>query len=257
MIGNINLGIKIKTNEFYLLPEIFANKNIIDFIEVLFSHDFTIDDLNVIKSFKLPYSIHFPHRTEKIDFGSAHQASHNQKFIERINSHKKMFDQLNPLCYIVHPESGDAQLSISNIKKLLVKPLAVENMPYKFNDGGYRLAQDPDSIKPYFDNIPDLKFCLDLNHAVKTAICMSLDYIELIKKFIKFKTPILFHIADGNLSSEFDEHLSIGEGDYDIHRIKKILLEMKEIGYLTFETPRINKDNIEDDLRNIKTFIKK
>ena len=255
MINNIKLGIKIRPLEFNLLPEIYENQDVIDFIEVLISPDFTIDDLEAIKNFKLPYSIHLPHLTEKIDYGNAKQAQYNQEFIERINFYKTTFDQLRPLCYIVHPESGDVQLSVENIKKLHVKPLAVENMPYKFKAGGNRLGHIPEAIDPYFKKIPELEFCLDLNHAVKTAICQSLDYLELIKNFIKLKRPIHFHIADGSLSSEFDEHLAIGEGDYDIPGIKSLLYDIDSTVYLTFETPRINNEDITDDLRYMKSFI--
>ena len=154
MIDNIKFGIKIRTDEFYLLPEIYENQDVIDFIEVLISPDFTNDELVIIKNFPLPYSIHFPHLGKSIDFGNAKQAGYTQKFIERINFHKKTFDQLRPLCYIVHPESGDVELSVENIKKLPVKPLAIENMPYKFASGGYRLAHIPEDIMLFFEKIP-------------------------------------------------------------------------------------------------------
>ena len=257
MINNIKLGIKIRTHEFHLLPEIYENQDIIDFIEVLITPNFTNDELTVIKNLKLPYSIHLPHLTEDIDFGNAKQAGYTQKFIERVIFHKNKFDQMRPLCYIIHPESGDVELSVENIKKLQVKPLAIENMPYKFIAGGYRLAHIPEAINPYFKYLPHVEFCLDLNHAVKTAVCLSLDYLELIKNFMKLKKPIHFHIADGDVNSLFDEHLAIGKGNYDISGLKSLLYGVDSIVYLTFETPRINKDNIEDDLRNMKAFIKR
>ena len=255
MIDNIKFGIKIKANEFHLLPTIYDNREIIDFIEVLIRPDFAVDDLVTINKFILPYSIHFPHLTNNIDFGNIKHAHYNQEFIERIRSNKKIFDSLTPLCYIVHPESGDVQLSISNLKKLKVKPLALENMPYKFETGGYRLAHTAEAIKPFFNAMPDLELCLDLNHAIKTAVCTSLDSIEVIKNFIKIKKPLHFHIADGNMNSQFDEHLSIGEGSYDISKIKALLLDLDSDVYLTFETPRLNKIGIEDDLKNIRAFI--
>ena len=255
MIDNIKFGIKINTDEFHLLPEIYDNQDVIDFIEVLIPPGFSLNDFAIIRDFKLPYSIHFPHLKQNIDFGNSKQAGYNQKFIEKVNAHKKTFDQLRPLCYIVHPESGDVEMSVENIRKLQIKPLAIENMPYKFSSWGNRLAHVPETIRPYFEKIPDIEFCLDLNHAVKTAISESLDYIELIKRFIKLKKPIQFHIADGDVKSEYDEHLAIGRGNYDIPRIKSLLLNFESNVYLTFETPRTNKDHIEDDLINMKMFM--
>jgi hypothetical protein len=255
MIDNIKFGIKINTDEFHLLPEIYENQDVIDFIEVLIPPEFTREDLTIIRDFELPYSIHFPHLKENIDFGNSKQIGYNQKFIEKVNAHKKIFDQLHPLCYIVHPESGNVEMSIENIRKLQIKPLAIENMPYKFRSGGNRLAHIPETIKPYFDNVPDIEFCFDLNHAVKTAIAESLDYIKLIKGFMKLKKPIHFHIADGDTSSEYDDHLPIGKGNYDISGLKNLLLKFDANVYLTFETPRFNKENIMDDLLNMKMFM--
>jgi len=255
MIDNIKFGIKINTDEFHLLPEIYENQDIIDFIEVLIPPEFTREDLTIIRDFKLPYSIHFPHLKQDIDFGNSKKAPYNQKFIEKVNALKKTFDQLRPFCYIVHPESGNLAMSVENIRQLQVKPLAIENMPYKFSSGGNRLAHVPETIRPYFEKMPDIEFCLDLNHAVKTAISESLDYIELIKRFMKLKKPIHFHIADGDLNSEYDDHLAIGEGNYDISALKNILYEFGSVVQLTFETPRINKDNIGDDLKNMEAFI--
>jgi hypothetical protein len=257
MIDNIKFGIKINTDEFHLLPEIYDNQDIIDFIEVIIPPDFSRDDLTIIRDFKLPYSIHFPHLKQNIDFGNSKQAGYNQKFIKKVNAHKKTFDQLQPFCYIVHPESGNLEMSVENIRQLHIKPLAIENMPYKISSGGNRLAHVPETIGPYFEKIPDIEFCLDLNHAVKTAISESLDYIELIKRFMMLKKPIHFHIADGDVNSEYDEHLGIGRGNYNISALKNILYEFGSVVHLTFETPRINKQSIEDDLRNMKAFIKK
>ena len=255
MIDNIKFGIKINTGEFHLLPEIYDNQDVINFIEVLIPPEFTRNDLAIIRDFNLPYCIHFPHLKHNIDFGNSKQAGYNQKFIEKINAHKKSFDQLQAFCYIVHPESGNVEMSIENIRKLQIKPLAIENMPYKFSSGGNRLAHVPETIRPYFEKMPDIEFCLDLNHAVKTAISESLEYIELIKRFMKLKKPIHFHIADGDMNSEYDDHLAIGRGNYDIPRIKRLLLNFESTVYLTFETPRINKDHIEDDLINMKMFM--
>lgn len=253
MLNNIKFGIKISIQNFDFLPDIYSNLNFFDFIEIILMPDFTTNDITKIQNLKLPFAIHIPNTNYGIDFGDIKKNVNNIDFINKINQFK---DDLNPICYIVHPESGDIELSIENIKKLDVKPIALENMPLKSLLGGDLLGYDPEGLIEYFNRIMDLEFCFDLNHAIKAAISKNIDYIDFIKKFLKFKKPIIFHISGGNLDLEVDEHLHLDEGQYNLAEIKKILLNYNSIVNLTFETPRNYERRIKDDIKNIKFFIR-
>ncbi len=255
MIENIKIGIKIHLNEIGLFQQIREHQDIIDFVEILLPFDFKSKDLSVIKSLQIPYNIHLPHFTKGIDFGNKKQTKFNQEFIERVRTHEDLLQALSPSCYIVHPESGDLQLSISNLKQLIIAPLALENMPYRSLAGGTCLAYHPESILPFFEQVTGLEFCLDLNHAVKTAISKSYDSLELIENFLEIKKPIHFHLSDGNLTNELDEHLPLGKGQYNLSGIKNILLNIGSEVSLTFETPRKNKVSVQEDLVNMNYFI--
>ena len=65
----------------------------------------------------------------------------------------------------------------------------------------------------------------------------------------------MFHISDEILNTEKDEHLNIGEGDYDfaflMHCVKR-----NNSSYITLETPRLNQETLEEDIRNI-TMLKR
>lgn len=253
MIKNIKLGIKITTKNFNFIPSIYANQDIIDFIEIILMPEFTSKDIDFIKDLEMPYAIHIPNSNYGIDFGDITKNVKNSYFIDKINQYK---DELMPICYIIHPESGDINLSIKNIKKLKLKPIAIENMPLKSLIEGELLGYDPISLKDYFDQIKDLEFCFDINHAIKTAVSKKIEYITFIKEFLTFKNPIIFHISGGKLNIEFDEHLSLENGDYKIAEIKRILFNYRNIVNLTFETPRNYEKKIEDDLKNMDVFIK-
>lgn len=253
MKNNIRTGIKISTRNFNLLPFIYSNRDIIDYIEIILMPEFSFDDIKTIQNLKMKYAIHVPNSNYGIDFGNIDKNDKNLEYIDKINSY---WDKLEPFCYIIHPESGDLELSITNIKKLKVKPIAIENMPLKSPFGGNLLGYDPNSLLKYFEKIPDLKFCFDLGHAIKTAISKKIDYLDFIKDFLLFKRPIIFHISGGNLDNEFDDHLHLDEGQFDISEIRKILLDYGFKVYLSFETPRNYEKKIDDDLKNIKTFLK-
>lgn len=253
MIKNIKIGIKISTRNFDFLRDIYENSKLIDFIEIILMPEFKSKEINILKNLKLPYFIHIPSGRYGIDFGDIKKNKKNLEYIGKINQYSA---DLKPICYIFHPESGDIAYSISNIQKLELKPIALENMPMKGIFGGKLLAYDVDTMRVFFKKIKDLEFCLDFNHAIKAAISMKAEYFEFIKNFIEFKKPMIFHISQGDIHVEIDDHLPLDKGNYDMKKLKSLLLNMNSLVYLTFETPRDFKKGIKDDIRNIKIFLK-
>lgn len=253
MLKNIKFGIKLSINDFSLISQIYESQDLIDFIEIILNPEFKNEDIRVIKGLKLPYIIHIPSSNYGIDFGEPNKSKNNECYIDKINTYRK---DLEPLCYIVHPESGHFNYSINNLKKLKVFPLAIENMPYKSIFGGKLLGYNSESLKKFFEEIPNLEFCLDINHAIKASISLKANPFSLLRELIEFKEPIVFHISDGNLNEEKDEHLPLKEGKYDLKNIKQLLFEYGKMINLTFETPRNDSKTIVDDIRNMLLFKK-
>ena len=104
----------------------------------------------------------------------------------------------------------------------------------------------PDQIKQLIGD--KFGFCLDLNHAIKASISMGVDYKVFILDFLKL-TPKLFHISDGKLNNYKDEHLAIGEGDYDFQFLNNCI-EKNKSHLVTLETPRKNLYSLSEDLIN-------
>ncbi len=255
MIKNIKFGVKISKGTINLLEEIYNNLDIIDFIEITIKPNFNLRDLKWIKELKTPFAIHLPNSNYGINFGEVKYEENNSNFTRSINQNLALFKTLNPICYIIHPESGDQQYSIKNLKKIQLSPLAIENMPIKGIHGEKMIGYDIESLKGFFDEIQNLEFCFDINHAIKAATTKKVDYLKFIREFLNFRNPIIFHIASGDLNVHFDDHLHLDEGNYDLNAIKNILFEYKENIHLTFETPRNVENKIEDDLRNMRIFI--
>jgi deoxyribonuclease-4 len=61
--------------------------------------------------------------------------------------------------------------------------------------------------------------------------------------------PRVFHMSDGMLSGERDEHLGIGEGEYDFGFLMKCV-EERTSALVTFETPRMRK-SLDEDIKNL------
>ena len=65
----------------------------------------------------------------------------------------------------------------------------------------------------------------------------------------------MFHIADGKLNNEKDEHLNIGEGDYDFGVLMNCVLGSAS-GLVTLEMPRTNLNSFDEDLKNLERLNK-
>jgi deoxyribonuclease-4 len=126
--------------------------------------------------------------------------------------------------------------------------LLIENVPkVGLNDEpmiGYSPAQIEELIRE-----GDRGLCLDLNHAAKAAVSLGVDYREYVRDFSVFD-PKMFHISDGTLDNEKDEHLNIGEGDYDFDYLLHCVLGSAS-GLVTVETPRRYQGSLGEDLRNV------
>ena len=110
------------------------------------------------------------------------------------------------------------------------------------------IGYTPEQIKELMEKRFGL--CLDSNHAIKAAVSLRRPYREFIEEFLVLK-PKTFHISDGKLNSEKDDHLNIGEGDYDFEFLMGCVKDAKS-KYVTLETPRIKSNSFEEDLRNLE-----
>jgi len=90
---------------------------------------------------------------------------------------------------------------------------------------------------------------MDLNHAAKAAVSLKIPYKEFIKQFLKLR-PEMFYISDGKQNTEKDEHLAVGEGDYDFEFFIKCIKENPS-RFVTLETPRIDTNSLCEDIQNV------
>lgn len=58
----------------------------------------------------------------------------------------------------------------------------------------------------------NMGICVDLGHAVRASVSQGIDYKIFMKKLLVFE-PKVFHLSDGMLDNEKDEHLSLGKGE--------------------------------------------
>ena len=115
-------------------------------------------------------------------------------------------------------------------------------MPKVGLGGETMIGYSPEQIKELIGD-GDMGLCLDFGHTVKAAVSRGVDYKVYVKGFIGLE-PRFFHASD--------EHLGIGEGEYDLGFLMGCVKEMSANRLVTVETPRFNSNSLADDAHNCK-----
>jgi|GEM_PF-904301 endonuclease IV len=188
---------------------------------------------------------HVPHENYGIDIG----ISTKKKYILKIiNKNVDLFKD-SAKYIILHCGTSN----IKNARDILREIrdyndiILLENMPVVGIHGERCLGYDAESFLSL--NKYDFGLCLDFGHAIKASISLKRSYIDLISEFAELN-PEIFHVSDGKFDKEIDEHLNIGDGEYDFEFIVDIINKSKG-EYVTLETPRNNINSIKNDLRNL------
>ncbi len=160
-------------------------------------------------NYDLPYIIHIT--TERHGLNIADRAA--KQFNLKIIGHCiNWADKLNAKYLILHPGFGLIDNAMDFLGYINDKRILIENMPKIGLNRESMIGYTPEQIKELIVN--KFGLCLDLNHAIKAAVSLKISYKEFIEEFLKLN-PKMLHISDGKLNNEKDEHLNIGEGDYN------------------------------------------
>lgn len=241
-MNGINFGLKLWSKNYNLLGEAkrLIEKRIFHYIELM-----VLPDSNIVhfQKIKVPYIIHIPSENWGVNIADKNKEKFN---LEAISECMKWADLLGAKYLVLHPGFGEIERAKNFLKKIKDSRILIENVPKVGINNEKMIGYTPEQIKTLMGS--KFGFCLDLNHAIKAATSLKEDYQDYIKDFLKLK-PKMFHIADGTLKEEKDEHLAIGSGGYDFRFLISCL---DKDTYLTLETPRNNLNSFREDLGNLQ-----
>jgi endonuclease IV len=196
----------------------------------------------------LPYIVHSTHEQYGTNLGDKEKHAYTREMLVKAFD---WADILHAKLIVVHPGYGDINATLEILDDFIDPRLCIENMPMYSITGklmlGYTREQMEELLHPR-----GLKFCLDFGHAMKAAIPLNKDVVWrahgtdirsiLCKEFIVDMedriTPSLFHLSDGTYGTAYDDHLSLGKGDFDIGFFKEIIEGNPGVP-VTFETTRL------------------
>lgn len=241
---DIKFGLKLWSINYNLLNEArrLIEEDIFFYIELM-----VVPNTKILyfEKVKVPYIIHITSEEYGVNIADKKREKFNLKII---NQNIKWADTLNAKYLILHPGFNSIDSTLGFLEKINDNRILIENMPKAGINNEKMVGFSPKQIKESMRN--KFGFCLDLNHAIKAAISLKRDYKKYVKDFLKLN-PKIFHISDGVLTNEEDEHLNIGEGKYDFNFLVNCI-KNSNIKYITLETPRLNLYSLKEDLKNIE-----
>ena len=158
-------------------------------------------------------------------------------------------DKLDALYVVLHPGFGSLDTALTFLESFHDKRILIENMPKVglLNEG--MVGYTPEHISTLMGDT--CGFCLDFGHAIKAARSVGKEYKEYVREFLALE-PNMFHLSDGMPSNEKDEHLAVGDGDYDFAFLMKCV-QPPSI-HATVEIGR-HLNSLEEDVRSVEKLM--
>ena len=242
----INFGLKLWSSNTNLIDQAIGllNEKTFSYIELLVIPGTKLDSFKV----DVPYIIHIPHDEFGVNIGESSKKKFN---LLKINESITLADELNVKYMILHAGYGSMEDAKDILHEVNDSRILIENMPKVGLNGEKMIGYSPEQIQELIGN-SGMGLCLDFGHAIKAAISLGIDYKDYINRFTKLN-PKMFHISDGLINNEKDEHLNINEGSYEFDFLIESIKKNKS-KFVTLETPRSNPKSLYEDVKNINTL---
>jgi len=248
----LNIGLKLYSTDTSLIDHALRiqEEGFYDYIELYIvpgSYEQVISDWTLLT---IPFIIHAPHSFHGINLAEADMWKNNQHHFKEA---QLFADSLCADTIIVHGgNNGSFVEALRQITLLDEQRIALENKP-KYGQKreiccGWSPAQFRQAVDDGFSNA----FVLDFAHAACAANSMNIDTMEIVREFAEFK-PKVFHLSDGDNSSEIDIHLNLGTGSLDLAGFLSVV---PDGALMTIETPRNQSNGLEDFVKDV-SFLRK
>ena len=243
----MEVGLKLYSTDVVSIPDVLKlrKQGFFDYVELYIIPSSYKGTINAWKSLNVPFVIHAPHSFHGFNLAQTNMWKTNQR---NFNEAQLFADSFEADVIIVHGgNNGSFAETLRQIDLLKERRIALENKP-KFGLKNERcVGWSPSEFRWAVDAGFSNAFVLDFGHAVCAANSMHIDTMGFIGEFLKFK-PKIFHLSDGDNSSEIDDHFNLGKGSLDIEGFLSVV---PDGSCLTIETPRDPSNGLEDFVNDV------
>ena len=275
--------------DFYLKEAVKLYENgIFDYIELYVVPE-SLETLSAWKKLNIPFIIHNSHFAQGFNLAKSEKAQRNREIYEQT---KHFADELNAKYIIFHGGiDGNIEETAKQLASFKEQRALIENKPYvalpNRMGGEFCRGYSVDEIKTVME-VANCGFCFDFGHAICAANSMyDMNYLspqpypsggegavnypplegvseslisgkglsrhEFIYSYLETFLPMnpnMFHLTDINdITSPYDSHPHLGTGQLDFKRIFDMI---PYDSYITFETVKNSKENLNDFVEDMK-----
>jgi len=241
----MQFGLKLSSKNIGYTKSIFSlfEEGYLQYIELFAISGSYNDSIEYWRQFHIPIIIHAPHSFAGMNISLVEERENNKK---KLMETFHFADILNSKIVIFHAGvNGKIEESINQLLPFIDSRCVIENKPMKGLNGEKCLVSTPEEIR-YISNELNIGFCFDFGHAICAANSLKIEPLEFIKEFMMLN-PRIFHLTDGDYTSEYDSHLHYGKGTFPIKELLKMIPINKKI---TNEAKHDSETNLEDYKRD-------
>jgi endonuclease IV len=237
----MQLGLKLGSNDTNYTEDIlsFFKAGYFQYIELFAVSESFNNTIGYWKQFSMPFIIHAPHSFAGMNLSLPENRENNRK---KLQETFQFADTLKSEYIIFHSGvNGRIEETISQLRPFADSRCLIENKPMKGLNGERCLGSTLEEIR-YILNELQADFCLDFGHAICTANSLEKEPLEFIKGFFALN-PGMYHLTDGNYTSEYDSHLHYGRGTYPL---KELLIMLPDEAKMTNEAKHDSNIDLND-----------
>jgi sugar phosphate isomerase/epimerase len=206
-----------------------------------------LDTIGKWKTLGIPINLHCPHYLHGFNLAERNKEESNRGIYDQV---KRFADELKSEYIVFHGGvDGNIEETARQLKAFDEPRAVIENKPYKPRPevGGQMCRGATVEEIEYILGEVGCGFCLDFGHVICSANSQKIDIWKYIEEFNKL-SPIVYHLTDNFADQEYDQHLHIGDGNFDV---KRILSFIKKNSRITIETKKNSECNLSDFERDV------
>jgi deoxyribonuclease IV len=248
----MQFGLKLgsKNNNYTKNIFSFFEAGYFQYIELFAVPDSFNDTIEYWKQFPLPIIIHAPHSFAGMNLSLLEERENNKV---RLQETFQFADVLKSETIIFHSGvNGEIDETINQLKPFIDSRCVIENKPMKGLNGEKCLGSTPEEIK-YISNELKIDFCFDFGHAICAANSLKREPLEFIKDFLPLN-PRMYHLTDGDYTTEYDSHLHYGKGTFPIKKLLEMIPEEAKVTNEAKHDFDLKLDDFKEDFLYVKNI---
>ncbi len=197
------------------------------------------------RQFDFPFVIHAPHTAAGMNLADPQARAANRIKIEET---LRFADALDARYIIFHSGmDGSIVETVQQLKAYTDDRFLLENKPYRGVVGGVCVGSGYSDLQIALQEL-GCGFCFDFGHGVCAANSLGEDPVAFIRQMLTLE-PALYHLTDGDYSSEIDMHLHYGEGSFPLKEFLHFVADGAMVTNESIKNSRESLGDFEEDVR--------